>query len=400
MTDVEETLTRTLASAAGRAPHAPGTLAHRVESRYRRRAQRRRAVLAAAAVVVLTGSASYALRDDNTSVVPAASATQPSVPVRPTALPDPAGTVWPEAVRKLPAKLPDGRPFGVIGFLDDGTLLVTTAASFDKADAIYAYDLDAGEPRKIVDVPTPEGTVMFASGFTVGGDRVVWWTKLDDGKGQIWSASIAGGEAELVATQQVDGGGHEGGFDGLAVAGGKIVFSLLVGGVFTVPLEGGPVEPVQGGAGMHLLSWPWIGAAGPYGPTEQPRFGTIRNVETGETDTAVTRTGEKQIACGLTICTGQALGGESFQRLRDGSQQKPYPCSLGPAGAGRFCTTAVSVKDKGILGVVLHDLTTGRSADLGIQADGNRISLPQPEREMLTYTVGDERYLIDFTKIR
>ncbi|MFC5834694.1 hypothetical protein [Nonomuraea insulae] len=46
------------------------------------------------------------------------------------------------------------------------------------------------------------------------------------------------------------------------MAGDQIVFSLYTGGVFTVPLAGGAVTPVEAGAGMHLLAWPRIGTPG------------------------------------------------------------------------------------------------------------------------------------------
>ncbi|MGW7480053.1 TolB family protein [Nonomuraea muscovyensis] len=418
MNDLENRLSRTLAGAAGRAPHAPGTLARAVEARYRRRRQRGRALLAAAAVVVLAGGTSYALRGEDIRAVPATPPTATSDQVRLTALPEPIEQVWPAAVRKIPAKLPDGRPFQPLAFIDERTLLVTTQQRFEVAHAVHAYDLDGGELRKIADAPRPEGTVLFASGFTIGADQVVWWTKLDDGRAQIWSAPLAGGEARTVTTHQVDGGGHENGLDGLAVTGDRVVFSINEGGVFAVPLGGGTVQPVEGGAGLHLLSWPWAGTVGMRGP-EEPMFGTIRNLETDETRTALVRAGEKEIICGLTVCLGWTADGTTFQRLRDGSRETATPCEPSRFAPGRFCTTAVAA-DRHPLGVALYDTTTGKSADLGIrprvltgppatgqggdsgvQPKGYSMDRPfvEGDQPLLSYTVGDTRYVVDLRKI-
>lgn len=420
MNDLESKLSRTLNHAATQAPHAPGTLAGTVETRFRRRRRRSQALLAAAAVVVLAGGTSYALRGEDIRAVPATSATAAPVQARLTELPAPIEQVWPEAVRKIPAKLPDGRAYQARTFVDERTLLVTTEQRFEVADAVHAYDLDSGELRKIADVPVPEGTVLFASGFTIGADQVVWWTKLDDGRAQIWSAPLAGGEARIVTTHQVDGGGHESGLDGLAVAGDQVVFSINAGGVSAVPLGGGTAKPVEGGAGLHLLSWPWAGTVGMRGP-EEPQFGTIRNLETGETSTALVRAGEKEMICGVTLCVGWAADGTTFQRLRDGSQEKSSPCEPSRFAPGRFCTTAVAA-DRRPLGVALYDTTTGRSADLGIRPQessaplvgkpgdpgvtGARpavtmIETPHVEGDqpLLSYTVGDTRYVVDLRKI-
>jgi hypothetical protein len=82
-----------------------------------------------------------------------------------------------------------------------------------------------------------------------------------------------------VRERRRDGDGS--GIDGLSVVNDKIVFSLYEGGVFTVPLGGGTVEPVEEGAGMHLLAWPWAGTPGRGGEPAGAWFAQIKNVETG-----------------------------------------------------------------------------------------------------------------------
>ncbi|MFG3439620.1 TolB family protein [Nonomuraea sp. NPDC047897] len=418
MNDLENRLSRTLTGAAGRAPHAPGTLARAVEARYRRRRQRGRALLAAAAVVVLAGGTSHALLGEDVRAVPATSATTAATSdeARLMALPEPIERAWPGAVRKIPARMPDGRAFQPLAFLDERTLLVTTQQRSEVADAVHAYDLESGDLRKIANVPTSEGAALFSSGFTVGAGQVVWWTNLEDGRTQIWSVPLAGGEARVVDTIERSGPDTQG-VDGLAVTGDRVVFSVNAGGVFAVPLGGGTAKPVEGGAGLHLLSWPWAGTVDMRGPQE-PQFGTIRNLETGETRTALVRPGEKEVTCGLTVCIGWAADGTAFHRSRDGSREKASPC--GPSiPPGRFCATVVG-SDRRPLGVALYDTTTGKAADLGIRpAEGStattgtattkgtigtgprviwtpRIEGDQP---LLSYLVGDTRYVVDLRKI-
>ncbi|MET7459490.1 hypothetical protein [Nonomuraea sp. NPDC005501] len=390
MNDLEETLRRTLAGAADRAPHAPGTLAGTVETRFRRRRNRTRAALAATAVVVLVGGTTFALNGGTTRALPA---------TPPTAdLPAPIEKVWPQAVREIPAGLPDGRAFHPYQFIDERTLLV--APDTPAADAVYAYDLDTHDTRKIADVPMPKRTVNYPGGFVAGGGRVVWWAALDNGRGQVWSAPLSGGRAEVVATFPVD----DGGFDGLTVVGDRIVVSVESGGVFTVPLGGGTVEPVKGGEDAHLLVWPWIGTPGQPSLDGEPMFGSIRNVETGRTSTAFTRPGEELVQCGREMCTGRPARGAAFVRLRDGSGERPDPCARPmPTGApGRFCTEAVQGADKELIRVVLHDRKNGRTADLGPQRTMEGVvTIPvlRDDQRLLSYTVGNRMYVVDLTKI-
>lgn len=71
--------------------------------------------------------------------------------------PEPIGSVWPEALREVPAKTPDGEKIQPILLRDDRTLLVSTWASFEKTDALYAYDLDTLALREITHRGAPQG---------------------------------------------------------------------------------------------------------------------------------------------------------------------------------------------------------------------------------------------------
>ena len=320
--------------------------------------------------------------------------------------PEPIEKVWPQAVWKIPAKLPGIRKYQPRIFIDDRTLLLETWESFEKANAIYAYDLENGQVRKIADIRTPKG--VFSSGYTVGAGRIVWRTINEvDGNGatEFWSAPITGGRPTVINTvTPVKGGG-----DHLTVVGDKLAFSFFEGGVltvprgvFTVPLGGGTVEPVAGADRHQILRWPWVGTQGDHTPMATS-FEDLLNVETGERSKAVVRPGEENVRCGVTICVGDRRGSPSFYRLRDGSQERELPGSAARGlGADRFQTVPMPGSQGN---EYLIDLVTGKSGDLGLpppDANGRFISvdLGIGNDRMVAYPVKDKYVIIDLTKIR
>lgn len=401
MTDLEEMLRSTLGHAAERAPRLSGSLAAHVATRHRRR-RRSRAALAAAAMAVVTGGTTAVLLGQ-APAVGNPQATQSAAVATPTRtehpLPDPVEKVWPQAVRKIPVRLPDGIKFQPEAFIDDRTLLVTTSVSFEKAGALLAYDLETRQARKLAEVPTPEGTVLFASDFTIGDGHIVWWTASKGGTAQLWAVPVTGGQAKRVAELK---GADDAALDPPAVADGRIAVSFRGGGVFTVPLEGGTPEPVPDAEKLHILKWPWIGEGNWYGPHEGTQFGDIRNVETGETRTAVTRPGERDVQCGVTSCTGSRDDGTSFVRMRDGSQERELPGGALTEGLARERFRTAPAGDAKALGMVLYDLATGTAADLGIRAGKDHsMFYPVPARDerLLSYPVRGGIAVIDLSKI-
>ncbi|NJP93190.1 hypothetical protein HCN51_27720 [Nonomuraea sp. FMUSA5-5] len=412
MNDLEETLRRTLGSASQHAPRMPTGLPAHLESGYRRRRRRgfAQAVLAAATVAVVAGGTVTVLRHgDVTAAVPStsreATTDTPRAPeVSAWPLPEPVEQVWPDAVRKVPARGPGGTKLMPQAFIDDRTVLVTTWSGFEKTNALYAYDLDTGDLRKVADVPIPTGTVTFASDFTVGAGLVTWWTATKDAQAHLWTAPLTGGQATSIADIKVsesDGAG----LDALAVEGDRIVFSLVEGGVFTIPATGGTPQAVPGSEGQHLLAWPWIGSPGIYSANDGSRFTTITNVETGETSAAVKGPGDRNLSCGVRLCTGtRDEQDKTFYRLRDGLEEKELPVNgLMPDGLARerFLVAPIMAEQAGRI-VVLYDVTTGRSADLLVRADKKgALQLPGVARDgrLLSYRLGDDLYLIDLAKI-
>ncbi|WP_283136357.1 TolB family protein [Rhizohabitans arisaemae] len=441
--DVEDILRRALNQAAGQAPRAPGTLAAHVAGRSRTRRTRARILVAAVAVVVVAGGGTVALNASGVTALPGfgPAGGQQAVPVDPSAGPDPSTSpdtavfppvytdpptdpverentavgnpvpavagrqpiekVWPQAVRKIGDKLPDGREFFPVGFLDDGTLMVRTEKSYANTNELLAYDLDTDTVRKIADVPAPDGPRGYAVGFSIGGGHVAWWMNPDRGTVDLWVAPLSGGQARKVASYQEqpaeDGLYHR--LEHFSIAGDRIVFSVGGDGAFTVPLGGGTVEPVADTKGLHILRWPWVGRS-PYlslqvGRPEHPVFVDIRNVETGETRTAKVGPGEMLSECGLLICQGgKTVGYKPFQRFRDGSQQKTLPLyapeSLYLVHERLYLWPFKKGKTKGL---TLHDAETGRFADTGMRSPSNT-SLPLHAYNNLLYLKRNQEFLV------
>jgi hypothetical protein len=395
--DLENDLTRVIGRAAESAPQAPSDLPTQVMGRSRRRRTRTLAsvtALAASAVVVVAGGVALSVRGlqeaPQVAVEPA-----PAPSAERDTMPGPVEQVWPDAVRKIPAKLPEGRKLRPVIFLDDRTLLMQTWASHEKADALYAYELDTDLTRKITDIRTPKG--VFASAFTAGAGRIFWQT-IEDTRTRLWSVPVAGGEPAAVPTDTP----IRQGADKLTVTGDRLAFSAFRGGgVFTVPLDGGAVTPVENAGRHHILSWPWVGTPGEYTPDEEPSFEELYNVETGELSKALVRPGDRYVRCGVTTCVGVNAAGKPFFRLRDGSQERELrEGALHGLSQDRFMTVRLP---RPAQGEALVDLVTGKSGDLGLRPDakGQMVSV-QPgitNDRLVWYELKDKLVIIDLARI-
>ncbi|MEV4802787.1 hypothetical protein AB0K18_22475 [Nonomuraea sp. NPDC049421] len=429
MNNLGNELSRLLSDAAERAPRAPAGLSARVKARHRRRRARSAALLAAVAVAVVFGGTGMVVKTVRTSTVPqpAVNATdKPTGMVKPPAdvIPPSIEKVWPQAVRKIPATLPDGRDYYPELLLDDHTLLVSTGINGGKRRFLWTYDLHSGKPTRIAEVPPTKGSVSFADDIAAGGGNIVWWAFKEAGKGrvaQIWTVPVRGGTPRPVsdvplatATKQL------GQIADLTVVGKEVIFAYEKGGVHRVPLSGGQVRPVKGAERQRILRWPWVGTHGVMND-----FLELFNAETGERRDAVAAADEELI-CGVTRCTGTKVRYEkvpctvescadkmkkervvlrSFVRNRDGSGERPLPAAtdlFGPADLAleRFFKLVLH-GPRGESVMALYDVETGKMADLGLRPDAKgSISVPESRRDaLMTYRVGDQMYVLDLSTI-
>ncbi|HEX4816461.1 MAG TPA: hypothetical protein VFV66_27285 [Nonomuraea sp.] len=436
MSDLEDKLSRVLSGAAHRAPQAPDGLAATVKSRHRWRRARTAAVSAAAAVVLVAGGAGAAVNAIGTlgQPHPAAPATgETELPA--DKIPPPIEKVWPQAVHKIPAKLPDGRAYYPQLLLDDHTLLVMTGVADGKRQFLWSYDLGTGKARRVAEIPPTKGSEIFADDVAAGDGTIVWWASYKEAgrprAARIWTVPVTGGRPRPVTDVPLGNVMKEGHITGLTVTGSDVVFAYEKGGVHRVPLSGGSPQPVKGAERHHILQWPWVGVH-----RGKSTFRELLNVETGERRDAVVNADE-EVRCGLDRCAGVAVRYRNFKverhyrasrmeikcgtsgcpgtarvmtvlrsfiRDRDGSRERPLPSGYHAeevAGLERFFK--VTLNGPGNRPVVaLYDVDSGRSADLGIRpdADGN-LAIPDGGLDrLMTYPVKNEMYVLDLAAIK
>ncbi|MBT2231045.1 hypothetical protein [Nonomuraea sp. NEAU-A123] len=399
MSGIEERLSRTLGHAAERAPRLAAPAAERLETGYRQRRHRSQALLAAAAVVVLAGGVAVGLQTvGDGKALPAVGPSEvPSAMISAATTAKPIEKLWPQAVWKMPVNDSQGRELHPVALTDDGTLLVKAWREVEEPEALYLYDLAGGDLRKIADIPTSKKAGV-ASNFSMGEGVVAWWTSTKTSV-RLWTAPLTGGEPRQVAEHKT----RDNLIDSLAVAKGTIVFSVMKGGVFSVPLDGGQVTPIDRGTDLHLLSWPWAGSPGSWSPKDGAPFTHLVNLETGQTsDAAPARRGEKLLACGVRSCLStMGNGSRAFTRARDGSEQQEVPTGYQipePPGQSRFYVRNLRSDAPGL---GLYDLKTGTLADLGIGDEASQGEVPVADRagRMMTYRTERGRYVIDLSRI-
>uniref|UniRef100_UPI003F493FC0 TolB family protein n=1 Tax=Nonomuraea sp. CA-252377 TaxID=3240003 RepID=UPI003F493FC0 len=435
MTDLEDKLSRVLSGAAHRAPEAPDGLLATVRTRHRRRRARTAAAYAAVAVVLVAGGAGVAVNalGTRTAPHPAVHTTGHAKPA--DQIPPPVEKVWPQAVRKIPAKLPDGRAYYPQLLLDDHTLLVMTGVQDGKRQFLWSYDLRSGQPRRIAEIPATKGSAISAEGVTGGGGHIVWWASYKEAGAprvaRIWTVPATGGWPRRVTDVPLGNVMKEGHINGLTVTGSDVVFAYEKGGVYRVPLSGGTPQPVKGAERHHILRWPWVGVH-----RTEAVFRDLHNAETGERRDAMVKADE-QVRCGVDRCAGVAVqyrtvkierrrdssGKEikcgtrrcpdtvraqtilrRFVRDRDGSQERELPTGFqmgDDAGLERFFkVTLTGPEDRSVL--ALYDADTGRSADLRIRPDAaGTMAIPDGGLDrLMAYPIKNEMYVLDLAAIK
>lgn len=371
-TSLENTLTSTLVAASTAAPQPdPGFLA--AVRRRRRRRQRRTTILTACAVVFAV-VATIAVVDQ-----------LKPVPVQrfghllgPDRIPNfgnlaPPEKVWPAAVHRLPAKLPDGSEYTVVDVLAGGRFLVTGARPTDERSGPSVFHPASGTVTALASAAVTDGLtearLLMARGV---GDRVVWFLdarRNGQERHELWSAPVTGGAATRLATARMRGV--------FAIAGDAVIWEEAAGEgagdvvIKRVAAAGGPVTEVPGSTGYWLAKiGPWLTSSypgTPY-PVEPQDRGDLLNAATGE---RVSWTASPKLGapvCGPTWCGGtgsnglaavQDVDGGGFVALTEGGLLRPV---LG----GRLAVGLLYSQP------VVWDRTTGRASKISYEMDQDR----------------------------
>ncbi|MEO3782560.1 hypothetical protein ABGB12_04460 [Actinocorallia sp. B10E7] len=408
--NLEETLNLTLERHAERAPAPAPDLIERVETRYRKRRRARMTGAAAAMVLVLGGTVfgGWSSAGPDRTVGPADTAASPLPPPEEAAKDPfeitPIEKLWPKAVHRIPARLPDGTEIAPRLMIDERTVLVNSWAGFETVSALYTYDLRTKKAAKIIDVVTPAGSKYTAGGFAVGEGRVVWSTVSADRTSTIWSAPVGGGAA-VKAVERFSG--EIGARDTLTVSGGRIYWSEFSAGVYTAPLAGGTAELVPGTEKERLVRWPWAGSPVPDRSQDQNRVQItgreLRNLETGEKRTVAFAAGGTSWNCKITWCLDRKSNSITT-RNGTGTVRLHGHLMDDEVALDRF---AVSMADtEGGAEMLLHDLRTRRTGSFATVPGYDHGSGPVyygavegPDTRMYTAPVAGGHLIVDLKAI-
>lgn len=339
MTPLEESLATEFRQAAEHAPLLTPDLRARVEHGHRRRRHRR---VALAAVAAVTATVAAVAAGTSFSGRPAERVATPQV-IAP--MHQPIDKMWPDALHTVEAKLPNGRFFAPELFIDSNAVLVRELRpdSIEPRD-IWSIDLRTNAAKRLVRITPSPGTTILRTALATGDGQVAWYAT-GNGRIDIWTAPIAGGQQRKV-TSQATVPRYEG--VDLAITDGDAVWSRAgAGGIFRAPLTGGKPEPIPGTAKQWIVSWPWAGSP-------EGSFKHLVNLATGEKRDA---TGNAN--CRLSWCTVD----HDTVRMRDGSNERTLPGGIVsfPPALDRFLPVMLAKST----GEVLYDLKTGRMGDLG-----------------------------------
>ncbi|GGO77937.1 hypothetical protein [Nonomuraea cavernae] len=380
----EDDLIRTLRTAADQAGQpvvglAGAVAARRRTRRVRQRVQRMQVALAAAAVVVVAGGTTAVLTGTGERMEPAVTvATGPPRDERPLPQLKRAAEVWPGAAFKMPAKAADGWRYRPVTGLSATEVLLAAESSFEKAGRLEVFDASTGKTRVVGDMPAPDGVKgYFVQAVDVGEKYFVWYGETPnkpDKWADFWIMPREGGTARRVGKVT----GELSHVEKVGVTDDSLVWSLRKGGVYRMPLTGGPAERIDGTDGLHLVSWPLAVAYAP-GESDRKNQSRVVDLETGTATDVQAETGTTELTCGPEWCFGVRGERTVMQRL-DGSDSRLLPEGLRFFGGGRILGDRFALLDAPLGGdpatrylpsAVVYDAVTGLAGGISrVQPNG------------------------------
>jgi hypothetical protein len=375
-----------------------------VHRRVRRR--RRRRVLAAGCAAVLAlavGATTVVTFTAGTELAPnvAASTEPPKLPdLDLTKIPDFAslkapGEVWPDAVRTLPNRLPDGGIYWAVDMLPDNRYLVLTGpkpADFTGFPAggflnarVAIFDVGHNTLTVLSDPNEAAGTNSYFTVYAgIVGDHAMWYGyAARDGKEatDVWSAPLSGGGPRKVVTLTADQPRNRA--DGFAITPQGVTWRMPTPGLpagenderktvgfYRVGPTGGTPELVPGSEGFTWISGDWTTS-----DRDLPN-GHLWNVVTGERR-AWTRNPAvvEELGCGPLWCGGRNANGRPVIQRLDGSGYVELPAGVAiyPLNDGRKAYITLKETEQGRESIV-WDMSTGRAATFHVPSTSTPVS--------------------------
>ena len=408
--DFEEQLTRTLEGAAERAPLPAGDPVAAVRMR-QRRSRRRRAGIAVACVVAATAAVLVGTRLAVPSPNPAPAPEYVFAPDRIpdfTDLPGP-DKVWPNAVHRLPAKLPDGYRYSVVAVLGDDRYLVTRGL-FNGEPAPSVFNTRTGTVTALGTSAVTDGLAMsrVLMARELNG-KAVWFLEGSRNNRfvrEAWVAPLDGSSATRLANLP------DGSAPRFSPSGNGIIWEYQTGQTWKsniirrVSLSGGPVGDIPRTLGFEVANIaPWITKRTSNGKPNVA--GELRDVANGKRLRWTAAPGLQDVRCGPTWCTGIGTGDHIAVQALDGSDvvELPVRGMLSPTRNGRLAVGYIERPDAAEQ--VVWDRTTGRAATMLPRRPSDPLSsatqqnpTADEEPEVLTVTAnGNELVVLDLRAI-
>lgn len=405
-THLEDRLTGVLADAADTAPVPGYDPVEAVRGRQRRRRNRHMVVAAACAVAVAAVGSVTAVRVTAPTVDHGVAADQ---------IPDFANLagpekVWPGAVHRLPAKLPDGSEYAVAQVIDENRYLVVRSI---RAAGPSVYDRRAGT---VIDLATPAKLDGLADNFLhmtrVVGDRAVWFVDgWRDGQGrrEAWVAPLDGGTPVRLESM-ADGAAPR-----FMVVGNAIAWEQEKPGsagyphgvIRMVSLDGGAPRDVPGTDDLTLTRVaPWATTQRLASGIVPKTSGELHDLATGARLRWTANDKIQLLRCGPTWCTGEGVEGVAIQNLDGtGYAELGYRGHLEQRMDGGLAVGTLDLPG-GYRGLV-WDRTTGRAAQYPTpQPEGGPVAAievrtPESDVPVVTWRPDDKTMMVlDLTAIR
>ncbi|MBO3736953.1 hypothetical protein [Actinoplanes flavus] len=277
---------------------------------------------------------------------------------------------WPGASR---ADLP-GLTVEPLLFLDATTVVGTRAS----ADAVHLVVVKGDAERELRRLPAADEPRF--EGLTVAGGEMVWTEAAGDRPVEVWAVRREGGVPRRLTADTGNTLFYGNQYD-LVVAGGRVHWAAGEGSATTeirsVALTGGKVEIREERGQWALSAWPWL--------TDDTgnQSGTVRmrNMTTGQ-EVRAPVSGAEWAMCSPVWCRVMVMNGDGLARMDamrpDGADRRRV---AGPEAQAAVSDVAVLDRFEifsepgpesdvtGVAGLVVHDLTTGRTVNLAAAAD-------------------------------